>query len=434
MNFGKDLLIQYEIKICQRDGVVMALWKFLLLCFAIQSYHVAFAKEKVSAHKKAVDANKNKQTLHEVFLKQGYRAVLLKIQEQIALADGLQNNPPTPVKQPKIIDTKKKSLTKRKAVALEKDVKKSVQKQASLINKSDLHSTITKIASIIPAYENQASAVKGDAPELFDLAEEVVVDVVRISLLDKQQQDDIIKNVLPKLKTRPFNPDEDAAWISIRSIVGSYTQQNGVAVQLHPLQDIAVKALNAQLMLFKGKPIHPVLARRFVLAVNKVAAAIAHPNKDMLLPKLASLEQIQQLQSIVLEHEALPSMTKDIFKIGAESLINTLSAMRALTSVLAKQLFDDTKAQLPVRMASAMQYMNRCDSLFKKMNGISFDAYDLPDIQTLRNSFAKNLVEFFQKKSSLDQGQLLLLLQRASETGLLGKAQRSYVRTHMLPQ
>ena len=78
--------------------------------------------------------------------------------------------------------------------------------------------------------------------------------------------------------------------------------------------------------------------------------------------------------------------------------------------------------------------MNRCDGSLKQLAGVQTDAYFAADMQVLRNSFAQALVDIVQKKTPDVMPALTILVNRAAETGLLGKAQRQYVTTQILPQ
>jgi hypothetical protein len=56
-------------------------------------------------------------------------------------------------------------------------------------------------------------------------------------------------------------------------------------------------------------------------------------------------------------------------------------------------------------------------------------------MQKLRNAFAKALVDIQAKVTpDIAPAAIIALFQRATDTGLLGKAQREYVRTQMLPK
>ena len=354
----------------------------------------------------------------DIWLGQGFSAALNALQSTIATSDGLKDSA-TPI-------TKKASS--KMTLAAEVPVHKAV---SSPKNQEALYDFIQRMVTAVMAYAPQGDAA---APALFDQATQVVVDVVRTPLLARQHKDDLIKTILPRLKTKPFSEQETAAWLAIRPLLGIYQQADGSVANLHPLQDTAVSVLQINLAALKEKQVHPILKQRFAMAVNALVQAAMQQEQSTLLTKLASLEQLQQLQGVVVESNCVPQQTKDLFKSTSDALVNAISNIRALVAVLATQLAGDATGQLPVRIANAIQYMNRCDGSLKQLAGVSTDAYFAADMQVLRNSFAQALVDIVQKKTPDVMSALTILVNRAAETGLLGKAQRQYVSTQILPQ
>jgi hypothetical protein len=354
----------------------------------------------------------------DIWLGEGFGSALNALQSTIAASDGLKDSA-TPI-------TKKASS--KMALVAEAPVHKA---ESSPKNQEALYDFIQRMVTAVMAYAPQGDAA---APGLFDQATQVVVDVVRTPLLARQHKNDLIKTILPRLKTKPFSEQETAAWLAIRPLLGVYLQPNGSVAHLHPLQDVAVGVLQENLAALKGKQVHPVLKQRFNMAVSAFVGRVVQPAQSGLLTRLASLEQLQQLQGVVAESDCVSQPTKDLFKTTSDSFINAITNLRALTAVLSTQLAGDINGLLSIRIASAMQYMNRCDGALKQLAGVSVDAYFATDMQALRNSFAQALVDLVQKKTPDVMPALTMLVHRATETGLLGKAQRQYVSMQMVPQ
>jgi hypothetical protein len=163
-----------------------------------------------------------------------------------------------------------------------------------------------------------------------------------------------------------------------------------------------------------------------------VGTVLLRRHQVPVLTKLGSLEQLQQLAVAIAENEVLSADIKVMAKTAIETLITVLSNLRAATTMVTSQLAADQSAPLLAKITNAMGYMNKCDALIKGLN-VSSDVYADEGMQKLRNTFAQSLVELQKKIAPEVAGLFATLLQRAAETGLLGRAQRAYVLTQMLP-
>lgn len=358
--------------------------------------------------------------LEDILLMQGCGAATARLQSVINVVDGLRDGVST-----------KKNKKAIKAVVVKGGAAVAESPKIDGVDQEAMSGFLQKYAQVLTSYVQQGEVVATTA--LFDQGVQCLVDIVRTPLLSEKGKDSVVKTIFPKVRVRVLDAKEVAAWLAIRPMFAPYQQKDGDVEYLHPLQDAAVKALQSALVQCKTKQVHYCTARRLQEAVEMfVGTVLLRRQQVPVLTKIASLEQLQQLAAAIAENEVLSADIKVMAKTAIETLIGVLSNLRAATTMVTSQLAADQSAPLLAKITNAMGYMNKCDALIKGLN-VSSDVYADDGMQKLRNAFAQNLVELQKKVVPEVTAQFVSLLQRAVETGLLGKAQRAYVLNTMLP-
>lgn len=353
------------------------------------------------------------QELTDALVTHGLTEVLNRLQDAISAHEKLQNSGfSVPQAQPK------KVATTRKKISVDAETQEL------------MYLLLQRIVQAGVWYLPQSDDTTGQRSAILDQAIDVVVSSLQKSFLTEARKNDLIKIELPKLKTREFNADEVVILESLRSLGLEQELDN----RIHPLQAATVSEIQNNLVRLKGKVVHSILIQRLNKYIGLMLTIISQPLPVAGLTKLASFEQIQLLQAAINESDILTPAVKDMAKLVFDRLVTNLSNVKALVTLLASQLNGDASATSTIRAKNLIQYMNRCDALFNQMPSISPDAYVDAEMQKLRNAAAKSIVELSQKNDLDVKNTLLPLLQRASETFLLGKSQRIYVHTSMLPK
>lgn len=369
-----------------------------------------------------VAAVQSPNPLEDVLLVEGFYSATMRLQAIVANADGLREGTSYVVSK----KAAKKRAIKDKAVV-------KAPKKVDGVAQENMNAFLQKYSVMLEHYNPVADNTT--APALFEQGIQIMIDMLRTPLLNQAAKDNLLKVLFPRLKMRPFNNNEESVWLAIRPITAPYEQSDGSVLYLHPLQDEALENLQDALAKLKTKQPHPLLVKRITAILQIVVQSIIVGYQPALLTRLASLEQIQQLAASISESDIISADTKSITRVALDRLISELSGLRGQASLLASQLSMDWNAALALRISNALQYMNRCDGMLKSLVGISSDAYGDESMQKLRNAFAQALVDIQAKVTpDIAPATIITLFQRATYTGLLGKAQREYVRTQMLPK
>lgn len=367
-------------------------------------------------------AAQSSNALEDVLLVEGFYSATMHLQTMVAVADGLREGGSYVVSK----KAAKKKQVKEKAVS-------AAPKKVDEVAQQGMNAFLQKYSLMLEHYMPAADNLP--APALFEQGVQIMIDMLRTPLLNQAGKDNLLKVLFPRLKMRPFNSDEESVWLAIRPITAPYEQPDGLILYIHPLQDEALEALQGALAKLKAKQPHPLLVKRITGILQMLTQGIIVGYQPALLTRLASLEQIQQLAAAISESDIISADTKSITRVALDRLISELSGLRGQASLLASQLSMDGNAALGLRISNALQYMNRCDGALKSLVGISPDAFSDESMQKLRNAFAQALVDIQAKVTpDIPPASIVTLFQRATDTGLLGKAQREYVRTQMLPK
>ena len=387
---------------------------WLAILFLVECFMVRGAQKSVAQPPSSVITE-----LEDILLVQGLAGATTKLQHMINGADGLRD-----AALPEAVKNPKKSGKAKPALALASPLKIEARDQEAM------EGFLQQYVQRLELYIEQGGAIA--TPAVFDQGMQCLVNIVRTPLLSEKGKDFLTKTVLPKLKVRALDAKEVDAWLTIRPLFASYQQQSGRVENFHPLQDGAVKALQSALVQCKSKQVHYATVRQLQEAVELVIGAVLCRQQRPVLTKLASLDQFQQLAAAIADNEVLSAESKVVAKTILESFMGALGNVRAATTMITTQLAADQNAAPLVKIANAMGYMNKCDIALKGLR-VAQDVYVDEGMQKLRNAYAQSLVDMQKKIVPETTKQFVALLQRAADTGLLGKAQRSYVLTQMLP-